>query len=91
MPWPYPDDRSWPDEPGPTDDDARIAAAVARRFGDGWTSRHRHVCIAVQNRVVILSGVVADPQTRRAAGELAWSVPDVVDVCNALRLAGPRR
>ncbi|MER5704757.1 BON domain-containing protein [Micromonospora sp. NPDC002296] len=94
IPWPSPDDHSWaaePDRPGPADEDTRLAAAVARRLGGDPTVRHRSVTVSVQNRVVILTGIVADPQARRAAGEVAWEVADVVDVCNALRLAEPRR
>ncbi|MGW1059140.1 BON domain-containing protein [Micromonospora rubida] len=94
IPWPSPDDHSWPaepDRPGPADEDARLAAVVARRLGGDPTVRHERVRVSVQNRVVILTGIVADPRARRAAGELAWEVTDVVDVCNALRLAEPGR
>ncbi|WP_320068513.1 BON domain-containing protein [Micromonospora sp. RTGN7] len=93
IPWPSPDDHSWPAEPdsGPADEDARLAAAVARRLGGDPTVRHEPVRVSVQNRVVILTGIVADPRARRAAGELAWAVTDVADVCNALRLSEPRR
>ncbi|MFI0795856.1 BON domain-containing protein [Micromonospora rubida] len=94
IPLPSPDDHSWPaepDSPGPADEDARLAAVVARRLGGDPAVRHERVRVSVQNRVVILTGIVADPRARRAAGELAWEVADVVDVCNALRLAEPGR
>ena len=39
----------------------------------------------------VLAGLVADPETRLVAAELAWDVPGVFDVCNALRLYGGRR
>ncbi|MCX4472185.1 BON domain protein [Micromonospora sp. MW-13] len=94
IPWPSPDDHFWtadPDGPEPPQEDTRLAAAVARRLGGDPAVRHEPVTVSVQNRVVILTGIVADPRARRIAGELAWTVTDVVDVCNALRLAEPRR
>ncbi|SCL46389.1 BON domain-containing protein [Micromonospora citrea] len=94
MPWPYPDEdafRPQPPRPAPDDEDARLAALVAQRLSSDWTTRRQQIVVTVQNQVVILSGVVAGPDTRQVAGELAWDVRGVVDVCNALRLAGPRR
>ncbi|MGW4500309.1 BON domain-containing protein [Micromonospora sp. NPDC004336] len=94
MPWPYPDEgafRPEPPRPAPDDEDARLAALVAQRLSSDWTTRRQQIVVTVQNQVVILSGVVAGPDTRQVAGELAWDVQGVVDVCNALRLAGPRR
>ncbi|MER7335708.1 MULTISPECIES: BON domain-containing protein [unclassified Micromonospora] len=91
MPWPYPDEgafRSEPPRPAPGDEDARLAALVAQRLGSDWTTRRQQIVVTVQNRVVILAGVVAGPDARQVAGEIAWDVRGVVDVCNALRLAG---
>ncbi|WP_435871040.1 BON domain-containing protein [Micromonospora musae] len=87
----------WPDDalyrylkaPGPMSDDARLAALVTQRLGVDWTTRHQQIEVTVQNAVVILSGRVAGPEGRRVAGDLAWDVPGVFDVCNTLRL--PRR
>ncbi|MEH0975260.1 BON domain-containing protein [Micromonospora sp. CPCC 205546] len=93
-PWPYPDEGGLrPEPPGPAPDagDGRLAALVAQRLSSDWTTRRQQIVVTVQNRVVILAGIVAGPDTRRVAGEIAWDVEGVVDVCNALRLAGARR
>ncbi|MFE9690278.1 BON domain-containing protein [Micromonospora sp. NPDC005806] len=90
-PWPYPDFPFAGDEPEPDREDVRLAALVAQRLSIDWTTRRQQITVSVQNRVVILGGTVADAQARRAAGELAWDVPGVFDVCNALRLYGGRR
>lgn len=93
-PWPMPDDHSfralW-DEPQHHDEDVRLAALVAQRLSADWTTRRQQITVMVQNQVVILTGLVASAETRRAAGELAWDVEGVTDVCNALRLVGHRR
>ncbi|MFF4875123.1 BON domain-containing protein [Micromonospora sp. NPDC000668] len=96
-PWPYPDEHARPVQPpppgqgGPADEDTRIAAAVAQRISSDGTTRRQQIAVSVQNRVVILTGIVTDPATRQVAGDIAWEVTDVFDVCNALRLARPRR
>ncbi|WP_262286072.1 BON domain-containing protein [Micromonospora sp. MA102] len=86
MSWPYPDFPFAGDGPPPDGADVRLAALVAQRLSIDWTTRRQQITVTVQNRVVILAGVVTDPETRRAAGELAWDVSGVFDVCNALRL-----
>ncbi|MGC4897083.1 BON domain-containing protein [Micromonospora sp. DT31] len=91
MPWPYPELPFPHGGSGPRDADTRLAAAVAQRLSTDWSTRRQQITITVQNRVVILAGMVAAPETRRIAGELAWDVPGVFDVCNALRLYGGRR
>jgi len=97
MPWPFPpfpDDNSserTDEEAAWESEDLRLAALVAQRLSIDWTTRRQQITITVQNRVVILAGMVSDAETRRAAGELAWDVPGVADVCNALRLFGQRR
>ncbi|MEV4811667.1 BON domain-containing protein [Micromonospora avicenniae] len=90
---PWPDDALYRylQEPGPASDDLRLAALVAQRLGIDWTTRHQQIEVTVQNRVVILSGTVANLEVRRVAGELAWDVPGVLDVCNTLRLPGRRK
>lgn len=45
----------------------------------------------MQNRVVILAGTVASPEARQVAGDLAWDVPGVFNVCNSLRLRPAQR
>ncbi|MFI7648989.1 BON domain-containing protein [Micromonospora sp. NPDC049460] len=94
MPWPHPDEgafRPEPPRPAPDDEDARLAALVAQRLSSDWSTRGQQIVVTAQNRVVILTGVVAGPDARQVAAEIAWDVRGVVDVCNALRLAGPRR
>lgn len=92
MSWPYPDFPFAGDGPAPDGADVRLAALVAQRLSIDWTTRRQQITVTAQNRVVILAGVVADPETRRVAGELAWDVSGVFDVCNALRLrSGWRR
>ncbi|MEV0155155.1 BON domain-containing protein [Micromonospora sp. NPDC050686] len=94
MSWPFPDDHMWSwRAPGPTgsDRDERIAAAVARRLAGDAAVRGRGITVTAQNAVVILTGVVADADTRRLASSLAWQVDGVADVCNSLRPPRPRR
>lgn len=93
MPWPFPDDpflSTW-EELEQESEDLRLAALVAQRLSIDWSTRRQQITITAQNRVVILAGWVADPETRRVAGELAWDVPGVFDVCNVIRLYGQRR
>lgn len=88
LPWPIPDDPSFhAGEPEEQTEDLRLAALVAQRLSIDWTTRRQQIVVAVQNRVVILSGSVADPDVRQVAGELAWDVPGVFDVCNTLRIS----
>ncbi|NLU78361.1 BON domain-containing protein [Micromonospora sp. HNM0581] len=93
-PWPMPDDNSfralW-DEPQHHDEDVRLAALVAQRLSVDWSTRRQQITVMVQNRVVILTGLVGSAEARRTAGELAWDVEGVTDVCNALRLVAHRR
>ncbi|SCL71019.1 BON domain-containing protein [Micromonospora peucetia] len=94
IPWPYPDEGGFrPEPPGlaPDDEDTRLTALVAQRLSSDWSTRRQQIVVTVQNRVVILAGIVAGPDTRQVAGEIAWDVRGVVDVCNALRLVGSRR
>lgn len=88
MPWPLPDE-SWlaPAGTGPEPDseDLRIEALVAQRLAIDWATRRQQISVSVQNRVVILSGLVSGPEVRQVARELAWDVPGVADVCITLR------
>ncbi|RKN47838.1 BON domain-containing protein [Micromonospora endolithica] len=91
-PWPEFDPwRVAGDPPGPGGEDTRLEALVTQRLAVDWTTRRQPITVRVQNRVVVLDGVVAADETRRTAGELAWDVPGVVDVCNAVRVNGRRR
>nr|WP_245730635.1 BON domain-containing protein [Micromonospora pallida] len=93
-PWPPPDENPGPFESSPTpptDDEIRIAAGVARRLDGNQLTRRQRITVEVQNRVVILDGTVDTPDVRLTAGELAWGMPGVADVCNALRVANRQR
>ncbi|MEV1329420.1 BON domain-containing protein [Micromonospora costi] len=93
LPWPYPDDPAFgpSGDPEPESEDLRLAALVAQRLAIDWVTRRQQITVAVQNRVVILSGTVASPDAREVAGDLAWDVPGVFDVCNTLRMPVRRR
>ncbi|SIM69056.1 BON domain-containing protein [Micromonospora cremea] len=94
MPWPLPDENWFADASNQFEqdrEDVRIEALVAQRLSVDWTTRRQQISVCVQNRVVILTGVVSDSETRQVAAELAYDVPGVFDVCNTLRLSGQRR
>ncbi|MGS2618434.1 BON domain-containing protein [Micromonospora sp. LZ34] len=93
LPWPFPDD-PWfrsPEVPEQQSEDLRLAALVAQRLSIDWTTRRQQIAVTVQNRVVILAGIVASSEARQVAGDLAWDVPGVFDVCNSLRLRPAER
>ncbi|WP_416904229.1 BON domain-containing protein [Micromonospora echinospora] len=93
LPWPFPDDDARPAEPSPPaeSDDRRLAAEVTQRLNGNRLTRRQRIVVEVQNRVVILGGTVESPDVRLTAGELAWGVRDVADVCNTLRLTDRQR
>ncbi|MFC0005587.1 BON domain-containing protein [Micromonospora siamensis] len=91
IPWPYPEHNHRPEDSPPSEEDLRLAALVSQRISIDWSTRRQQISVTVQNAVVILTGVVNDPDTRTTAGELAWDVPGVFDVCNALTLRGRGR
>jgi hypothetical protein len=94
LPWPFPDESWFPwsaEQAEPQSDDLRLAALVAQRLSIDWTTRRQQINVTVQNGVVILAGTVADHEVRQVAGDLAWDVPGVLDVCNTLRPHGQRR
>ncbi|WP_018219436.1 BON domain-containing protein [Salinispora pacifica] len=90
MPWPSPDDDpfhpAW-NPPAHHDEDTRLAEIAAQRLRTDWTTRRQQITVTAQNRVIILAGTIADLETRQVAGELAWDIPGVADVCNTLRVA----
>lgn len=69
--------------PRPGADQQLAAILVARLLVDERTC-HEPISVEVQNRVAILTGWVADPDAAVAAGYLAWQIPGIADVCNAL-------
>ncbi|WP_051797158.1 BON domain-containing protein [Catenuloplanes japonicus] len=84
---PDPDDRRTPnprDRRTPDPGDLRLAARVARELLADARIRDEPIRIAVQNRVVILTGV-AGAHVRDAAGAVARGSEGVRDVCNLIR------
>jgi osmotically-inducible protein OsmY len=47
---------------------------------------HRLVGLQVQNRRVLLTGIVDEPEMRRTAAKLAWQVDNVREVINEIRV-----
>jgi len=95
LPWPQSDDGwfgdAWPQvdtgyPANPDEEDLRIAAQVAQRLSIDWATRYQQITVTVQNRVVILAGLVRTAEAIQVAGELAWGVPGVYDVCNTIRI-----
>jgi osmotically-inducible protein OsmY len=85
----YPSDdplfRQWfrPSVP-PTDADEDLALRVAARLRLELRTPGHHVVVEVQNRVVILEGIVPDTSACARAHEATWQVPGVEDVSNRL-------
>lgn len=55
-------------------------------FYDTWVNSYQ-VNIDVKDGVVTLTGTVDNAFEKRAAGDDAWSIPGVKDVCNNLKIA----
>ncbi|RAO25233.1 hypothetical protein MED15_00996 [Micromonospora noduli] len=86
VPWFFPDDPPSLFQTGPaSDDDARLACQLLERMQRDPRLRHERICIEVQNRVVILEGVVTCADVRTEAHARAWGTPGVHDVNNRLR------
>ncbi|MEU8230447.1 BON domain-containing protein [Actinoplanes sp. NPDC048967] len=68
--------------PMPADRD--LALLVADRLRAALPQPGQRIVIEVQNRVVVLEGLVTTPDLRRLAHELTWRTPGVLDVCNRL-------
>lgn len=70
-----------------TDDDIR-----SRVYGalddDPFVPETADIRVTVQDRIVTLEGVVRSKNTKRAAGDIAWSAPAVRDVNNNIRIVG---
>ncbi|MDG4824964.1 BON domain-containing protein [Asanoa sp. WMMD1127] len=83
-----PDDGSWRPTPRPhrNADDVELATAVVGRLSVDPGLVDAEIQVAVQNRVVLLGGVVPSPEVRIHAGDSAWRVAGVFDVCNLLRV-----
>lgn len=69
----------------PVSEDARLACRLLESMQRDLRLRHERTCVEVQNRVVILDGVVTCADVSREAHNRAWSTPGVHDVNNRLR------
>ncbi|WP_430495969.1 BON domain-containing protein [Micromonospora trifolii] len=85
VPWFFPDGSPSLFQTGPASDDARLACQLLERMQRAPRLRHERICIEVQNRVVILEGMVTCADVSAAAQARAWSTPGVHDVNNRLR------
>lgn len=70
-------------EPGVRSDEDIKRDVKDALFWDTWVDSTR-VNVDAQDGVVTLSGTVASPVEKRAAGDDAWDIPGVVDVVNNL-------
>ncbi|MDG4811101.1 BON domain-containing protein [Micromonospora sp. WMMD1120] len=85
VPWFLPDDFFSSVPVQPPCDDARLAYRLLEIMQRDPQLRYERICIEVQNRVVILDGVVTCAELSAHAHALAWSTPGVHDVNNRLR------
>ncbi|WP_422735726.1 BON domain-containing protein [Micromonospora sp. WMMD729] len=85
VPWFFPGDPPSLIQAGPLSDDARLACTLLERMQRDPRLRHERICIEVQNRVVILEGVVTSVDVRTQAHARAWNTPGVHDVNDRLR------
>lgn len=90
MMWPLPDDGSFSGParrfPATDDPDVRLTYEVADRILAEDRMHCQRVTVSVQNRVVLLAGVVDTPAMKQAVGDATRDVSGVADVCNALRV-----
>jgi osmotically-inducible protein OsmY len=77
--------RQWlrPSDP-PTDTDEDLALRVAARLRPELTTPGHHIVVEVQNRVVILEGIVPTLWVCARVHEATWQVSGVADVSNRL-------
>lgn len=85
---PVPDEPQFPlfhDYPSAMSPDTRLLCVVVTRLQQDPLVRAEHLCVEVQNAVVILTGLVTSPAVAAAATDHAWRTPGVHDVSNQLR------
>ena len=68
--------------------DREMKSALVGRLRENLYTQDEQIRVEVQDRVVVLHGVVRDPMVKRVAGEDAWDVPGAVDVSNQLTVGG---
>ncbi|SNT65525.1 BON domain-containing protein [Asanoa hainanensis] len=76
---------------GPSSHDDLLALAVMDELSADPHLAGGEILVEVQNRVVILDGVVPSAHTRQVAGDAAWRVEGVFDVANRISVESPRR
>ncbi|MDG4782266.1 BON domain-containing protein [Micromonospora sp. WMMD961] len=86
VPWFRPDDFPSLIHIQPASEDARLACQLLESMQRDPRLRHERICIEVQNRVVILEGVVTCADASTDAHASAWGIPGVHDVNNRLRV-----
>lgn len=91
MMWPFPDEGSFSGDrrrfPGMDDPDVRLTYRVAEALLNDARTRHQRVTVEVQNRVVLLGGVVDERSVKVVVRDIARAVPGVTDTCDAIRVA----
>jgi hypothetical protein len=80
----WPDSRPFLRYAPPLRADEDLAMLVAERLRRYLAGPAHRIVVEVQNRVVILEGVVATEAFRTRAHHLVWQTPGVADVCNQL-------
>ncbi|MFE0529567.1 BON domain-containing protein [Micromonospora parva] len=85
VPWFLPDDFPSLVQIQPASADTQLACRLLDSMQRDPRLRHERICIEVQNRVVILDGVVTCADVSTEAHARAWSTPGVYDVNNRLR------
>lgn len=83
---PFPPDDGF-GRPGRPSPDDLLALAVLNQLSEDGGLAGAEIIVEVQNRVVILDGVVSTPGMRRAAVEAVWRTPGIFDVSNRIRLS----
>ncbi|SNT65494.1 BON domain-containing protein [Asanoa hainanensis] len=66
--------------------DLELATAVVGRLSADPELAEAEIQVAVQNRVVLLGGYAPNRTTRTHAGDSAWRVVGVFDVCNLIQV-----
>lgn len=70
----------------PVGADEELALLVADRLRETLAEPGHRIVVEVQNRVVVLEGIVATDAFRRQAHQIVWQTPGVFDVSNRLTL-----
>ena len=72
--------------PETDDPDVRLTYHVAEALLNDARTRHQRVTVEVQNRVVLLGGVVDERSLKLVVRDIVCAVPGVTDTCDSLRV-----